>query len=28
VILGLPASLAPDGIRVLVDEVAEPLLDR
>jgi len=28
VILGLPASLAPDGLRALIDEVAEPLLDR
>jgi alkanesulfonate monooxygenase SsuD/methylene tetrahydromethanopterin reductase-like flavin-dependent oxidoreductase (luciferase family) len=28
VILGLPASIAPDGLHALVDEVAEPLLDR
>jgi alkanesulfonate monooxygenase SsuD/methylene tetrahydromethanopterin reductase-like flavin-dependent oxidoreductase (luciferase family) len=28
VILGLPASIAPDGLRALVDEVAEPLLGR
>jgi alkanesulfonate monooxygenase SsuD/methylene tetrahydromethanopterin reductase-like flavin-dependent oxidoreductase (luciferase family) len=27
VILGLPASVAPDGVRALADEVAEPLLD-
>ena len=26
VILGLPASIAPDGLEALVDEVAEPLL--
>ena len=26
VILGLPASIAPDGMRALADEVAEPLL--
>ena len=28
VILGLPASIAPDGLRALLDEVAEPLLGR
>ncbi len=28
IILGLPASIAPDGLHALVDEVAEPLLDR
>jgi alkanesulfonate monooxygenase SsuD/methylene tetrahydromethanopterin reductase-like flavin-dependent oxidoreductase (luciferase family) len=27
VILGLPAAVAPDGVRALADEVAEPLLD-